>query len=212
MRVLVAITGASGLQYGHRLASVLKGMEGVDCKVVVSSGARKVAEAEGAVLPGADYGENDFSSPYASGSNPPDAVVVIPCSLKTLGEIANGVGNSLITRAAEVALKERKKLILVVRETPYSLITIRNMETVTLAGGVVLPATPGFYGKPKKIDDLIDFIAARVLDQMGIRHKIGKRWKATPLSDPHQGAPVLPQPRKSKLPKQTGSTRSKVLE
>lgn len=177
MRVLVAITGASGLRYGHRLVSLLKGMEGVDCKVVVSSGARKVAEAEGAALPDADYGESDFSSPYASGSNPPDALVVIPCSLKTLGEIANGVGNSLITRAAEVALKERKKLILVVRETPYSLITIRNMETVTLAGGLVLPASPGFYGKPKKIDDLIDFIAARVLDQLGLKHNLGKRWK-----------------------------------
>jgi flavin prenyltransferase len=102
--------------------------------------------------------------------------VVIPCSLKTLGEIANGVGDTLITRAAEVALKERKKLILVVRETPYSLITIRNMETVTLAGGVILPATPGFYGKPKRIDDLIDFIVARVFDQLGVRHALGKRW------------------------------------
>jgi flavin prenyltransferase len=177
MRILIAITGASGLQYGHRLVSVLKGMEGVDCKVVVSAGAKKVAEAEGAQLPKADYAENDFSCPYASGSNAPDAVVVVPCSLKSLGEISNGVGNSLINRAAEVALKERKKLILVVRETPYSLITIRNMETVTLAGGVVLPATPGFYGKPKKIEDIVDFIVARVLDQLGLRHKIGKRWR-----------------------------------
>lgn len=177
MRILVAITGASGLIYGSRLASVLKRMKGVDCKVVISSGAKKVAEAEGSKLPNADYEEFDFSCPYASGSNPPDAMVVIPCSLKSLGEIANGVGNSLITRAAEVALKERKKLILVLRETPYSLITIKNMETVTLAGGVVMPASPGFYGKPKKIDDLIDFMVARVLDQMGITHNIGKRWR-----------------------------------
>ncbi|MDD5337023.1 MAG: UbiX family flavin prenyltransferase [Candidatus ainarchaeum sp.] len=176
MRILVAITGASGLQYGSRLVSVLKGMK-LDCKAVISSGAEKVAEAEGIKLPKADYKEFDFSSPYASGSNPPDALVVIPCSLKTLGEIANGVGSSLITRAAEVVLKERKKLILVVRETPYSLITIKNMETVTLAGAVVLPASPGFYGKPRTIDDMVDFIVARVLDQLGLRHKIGKRWK-----------------------------------
>lgn len=177
MRVLVAITGASGIEYGRRLISVLRGMKGVDCTVVASAGAKAVADAEGIALPKSDYEENDFSCPYASGSNPPDAVVVIPCSLKTLSEISNGVGHSLITRAAEVALKERKKLILVVRETPYSLITIRNMETVTLAGGVILPATPGFYGKPKKVDDLIDFIVARVLDQMGIKHNLVKRWK-----------------------------------
>jgi len=182
MRILVAITGASGLEYGRRLVEVLKKTkngERVDvvyASVVVSTGAREVAKAEKTKLPKADYDEFDFSCPYASGSNPPDAMVVIPCSLKTLGEIANGVGNSLVTRAAEVALKERKKLILVVRETPYSLITIKNMERVTLAGGVVLPASPGFYGKPRKVDDLIDFIVARVLDQLGVKHALGKRW------------------------------------
>lgn len=177
MRILVAITGASGLEYGRRLVAVLRKAKAVDVKVVVSSGAREVAKAEAATLPKADYGEMDFSCPYASGSNPPDAMVVIPCSLKTLGEIANGVGCTLTARAAEVALKERKKLILVVRETPYSLITIRNMERVTLAGGVVLPATPGFYGRPKRIDDLLDFIVARVLDQLGLEHRISKRWE-----------------------------------
>lgn len=172
MRIFVAITGASGLEYGRRIAEVLN-----DAKVVISSGAEKVAEAEGTKLPKADYGEFDFSCPYASGSNPPDAMIVVPCSLKTLGEIANGVGNSLITRAAEVCLKERKRLILVVRETPYSLITIRNMEKVTLAGGVILPATPGFYGKPEKVDDLIDFVVARALDHAGVTHRLSKRWK-----------------------------------
>lgn len=177
MRILVAMTGASGLEYGRRLASILKGMD-VEASVVVSSGAKEVARAEGTELPEADYDEKDFSCPFASGSNPPDAVVVIPCSLKTLGEIANGVGDSLVTRAAEVTLKERKKLILVVRETPYSLITIKNMERVTLAGGLVLPASPGFYGKPGSVDDLIDFIVARVLDQLGLEHKLGKRWRA----------------------------------
>lgn len=176
MRILVAITGASGLEYGRRLVEVLKKTEKTKTSVVVSRGAKEVAKAEKTKLPKNDYGEFDFSCPYASGSNPPDAMVVIPCSLKTLGEIANGVGDSLITRAAEVALKERKKLILVVRETPYSLITIKNMERVTLAGGVVLPASPGFYGKPRKIDDVIDFVVARVLDQLGVKHTLGKRW------------------------------------
>lgn len=177
MRILVAITGASGLEYGIRIASALKKMKGVMASTVISSGAHEVAKEEGSRLPKADYRENDFTCPYASGSNPPDAVIIAPCSLKTLGEIANGVGNTLITRAAEVALKERRKLVLVLRETPYSLITIRNMEAVTLAGAVVLPATPGFYGKPKSVDDMIDFVVARALDHAGVRHGIGKRWK-----------------------------------
>jgi len=176
MRILLAITGASGLEYGRRLHEVLKGMDGVDASLVISAGAGKVAQAEGTALPQADYGEGDFSCPFASGSNPPDAMVLAPCSLKTLGEIANGVGSTLITRAAEVCLKERRKLILVVRETPYSLITIKNMERVALAGGVILPASPGFYGKPEKVSDLIDFVVARVLDQIGLEHKIGRRW------------------------------------
>jgi len=177
MKLLLCITGASGLEYGRRLAEVLGKDRSVQLSIVISEGARKVAKAEGTKLPEADYADDDFSCPYASGSNPPDAVIVAPCSLKTLGEIANGVGSNLINRAAEVALKERKKLVLVVRETPYSLITIRNMEAVTLAGGVVLPATPGFYGKPKSVQDMIDFVVARVLDQIGVKHKLGKRWE-----------------------------------
>jgi 4-hydroxy-3-polyprenylbenzoate decarboxylase len=176
MRVLVAISGASGLEYGRRLVEFLRQSKGIDVSVVVSKGAQKVAEAEGGSLPEADYREDDFSCPYASGSNPPDALIIIPCSLKTLGEIANGVGSNLISRAAEVALKERKKLVLVLRETPYSLITIRNMEKVTLAGGMILPASPGFYGKPQKVEDLIDFIVARVLDQIGLEQSISIRW------------------------------------
>lgn len=177
MRLFLAITGASGLLYGQRLAEILGKTKGVDVGIAVSSGAKKVAKAEDATLPKADYSEFDFNCPYASGSNPPDAMVIAPCSLKTLGEVANGVGNSLITRAAEVCLKERKKLILVIRETPLSLIVIENMRKVTLAGAIVLPACPGFYGKPKKVDDLIDFVVARVLDQIGVRHNLGRRWK-----------------------------------
>ncbi|MEW6036303.1 MAG: UbiX family flavin prenyltransferase [Candidatus Micrarchaeota archaeon] len=177
MRVLLAITGASGLQYAGRMVSVLRGIREAETKVVISSGARKVAAMEGFALPEADYAEDDLSCPFASGSSAADAMVVIPCSMRSLGEIASGSGSGLIPRAAEVALKERKKLILVVRETPYSLIGIRNMETVTLAGAVVLPASPGFYGRPQSVDDLIDFVAARVLDQLGLEHSLGKRWE-----------------------------------
>ncbi|MFA6328454.1 MAG: UbiX family flavin prenyltransferase [Candidatus Micrarchaeia archaeon] len=176
MRILVAITGASGIIYGSRLAEVLRASKH-DVSVVVSSGAKKVAKGEGARLPKADYGEFDFSAPFASGSSAADALIVCPCSLKTLGEIANGVGSSLITRAAEVCLKERKKLVLVVRETPYSLIAIKNMELVTLAGGTVLPASPGFYHRPREISDLVDFIAGKALDAAGIQNKLFKRWR-----------------------------------
>ncbi len=200
MRILVAITGASGIIYGRRLAEELKGGAlrkgasgggkagraadrrgahqggGHEVYVVASEGAKKVAAAEGEKLPESDYDENDFSSPFASGSNAADAMVVCPCSLKTLGEIANGVGSNLVARAAEVMLKERRKLVLVVRETPLSYIAIKNMEKVTLAGGVILPACPGFYHKPRKVLDLVDFVVGKTLDQIGVENKLFKRW------------------------------------
>ncbi|VVB56496.1 Flavin prenyltransferase UbiX [uncultured archaeon] len=176
MRILLCITGASGLVYGTRLAQHLREAK-QDVRIVISSGAKEVAKAEKAVLPAPDFSESDFSCPYASGSNAADAVVVCPCSLKTLGEIAHGVGSSLTTRAAEVALKERKKLVLVVRETPYSLIAIENMKLVTLAGGIILPASPGFYHQPQTIEQLVDFICGKVMDQIGVEHKLFKRWK-----------------------------------
>jgi len=176
MRILVAISGASGIAYGTRLAEVLKrGRHSV--YVVASEGAKMVARAEGARLPQSDFSENDLSAPFASGSHRLDAMVVIPCSLKTLGEIANGSGSGLISRAAEVMLKERRKLVLVVRETPLSYIAIKNMEKATLAGAVVLPACPGFYHKPKKIGDLVDFVVGKTLDQLGVEHHLFKRWK-----------------------------------
>ncbi len=176
MRVLVGITGASGLEYARRLIEVLSDNKGVAITVVASSGVPKVADVEGLDAIKIDYDTFDFNCPYASGSNPPDAVIIVPCSLKTLGEIANGIGDNLITRASEVAFKERKKLILCIRDTPYSLTTIRNMEKVTLSGGIIMPASPGFYGKPASVDDLIDFIVARIMDQIGLDHDLSVRW------------------------------------
>lgn len=177
MRILVAITGASGIIYGSRLVEVLRATR-PNVSVVISLGAKKVANEEGASLPNADYEEDDFSAPFASGSSVTDAMIICPCSLKTLGEIANGVGSSLITRAAEVCLKERKKLVLVVRETPYSLIAIKNMELVTLAGAIVLPASPGFYHHPKTVLDMVDFVVGKTLDAAGVPNKLFKRWKS----------------------------------
>lgn len=176
MRILLAITGASGLQYGIRLHEVLKSL-GHTVWLVNSDGAEIVAKAEGVKLPKADFDEKDFAAPPASGSHPIDGMIIAPCSLKTLGEVANGVGSNLVSRSAEVMLKERRKLVLVVRETPLSYIAIKNMETVTLAGGVILPACPGFYSKPKSVGDLVDFICGKTLDQFGIEHKLYKRWK-----------------------------------
>ncbi|MBN2478368.1 UbiX family flavin prenyltransferase [Candidatus Micrarchaeota archaeon] len=175
MRFLLAITGASGIIYGKRTYEVLKQLKH-DVDVVASEGAKKVAEAEDTVLPDSDYEEKDISAPFASGSHKCDGMIVSPCSVKTLGEIANGVGNTLITRSAEVMLKERRKLVLVLRETPYSYITIKNMETLTLAGGIILPASPGFYYKPKSIDGMVDFIVGKTLDQFDIEHNLFRRW------------------------------------
>ncbi len=176
MRILVAITGASGIGYGTRLVKSLKKTK-QETYTVISKGAFLVAKEEKATLPKPDFEENNLAAPFASGSHKFDAMVICPCSLKTLGEIANGVGNTLISRAAEVALKERRKLVLVVRETPFSLIAIENMRLVTLAGGVIMPACPGFYHKPKKVEDLMDFVVGKVLDQLEIQHKLFKRWK-----------------------------------
>jgi 4-hydroxy-3-polyprenylbenzoate decarboxylase len=175
MDILVSITGASGVIYGKRAAEVLKSSK-AGFRLVVSDCGRKVAKYEGVRLPKADYEDSDISAPPASGTSAPDALIIIPCSLKTLGKIANGIGDTLTTRAAEVALKERKRLVLVVRETPLSLIAIENMRKVTLAGGIILPACPGFYHKPRKIGDLVDHVVAKALNAAGIRHNLRIEW------------------------------------
>ncbi len=174
MRFLVAVSGASGIIYAERLVEELK--KSHDVSVVVSRGAKTVAKCENARLPRSDYQEDDLSAPFASGSHEFDGMVIIPCSVKTLGEVANGIGDTLITRAAEVCLKERRKLILVVRETPLSLIAIENMRRVALAGGTILPACPGFYSRNQSADDLVDFVVGRVLDHLGVKHRLYRRW------------------------------------
>ncbi|MBX3460123.1 MAG: UbiX family flavin prenyltransferase [Planctomycetes bacterium] len=193
-RVVVAITGASGIQYAQRLLGVL-GSSGVETHVVFSEAAFDVWRAELDVPCNPDKpdlrafaGDGDFrlyrnsqvGAPVASGSFRHRGMVVCPCTMSTLGAIASGTGDKLIGRAAEVTLKERRKLLLVTRETPLSLIALRNMVTVTEAGGTIIDANPGFYTRPATVQDMIDFVVARVLDQLAIDHKLGKRWGEKP--------------------------------
>jgi 4-hydroxy-3-polyprenylbenzoate decarboxylase len=178
-KLVVAVTGASGTIYARRFFQHLP-YDDWEVHVIVTQTARIVAEQEGGLnLPPHvhEWDEKDFTAPMASGSNPFEAMVVIPCSTGTLGRIASGAADNLVTRAAEVCLKERRKLILVHRETPLSLIQIKNMETLTLAGAIVLPANPSFYGNPQTIEELADTVVARVYDHAGIRAEVSKRWK-----------------------------------
>lgn len=181
MRVVVGLTGASGAIYGLRLLESLQ-QAGVEVVIIVSKTGLDILrmetgmEKEGLSAYGRLLDNGDFMAPTASGSYPFDAMVVAPCSMKTLACIANGVASSLIVRTADVALKERRKLVLVTRETPLSLIDIKNMERVTLSGGVVLPACPGFYHSPKTVGDLVDHIVGKALDQIGVGHSLFGRW------------------------------------
>lgn len=190
MNVLLCITGASGVGYGMRLAQVLKESSdhmNIHLNIVVSKAAEVVFEDEYAggweaakkllVGLGKVYDNNFIAAPIASGSRAPDVVVVCPCSMKTLSALANGYSNDLITRATDVALKEGKKVILVPRETPLTIIHVRNMLKVIEAGAILLPASPAFYHSPKQVDDMVNFIVGKVLDIMGISHNLYKRWK-----------------------------------
>jgi 4-hydroxy-3-polyprenylbenzoate decarboxylase len=175
--VVVGVTGASGAIYARRLLEVL--CKDATVHVIVTDVAEKIAEHEGVSLAGfkAEYHANDklFAS-IASGSHKYDGMVVIPCSSKTLAAIANGYADNLITRTADVCLKEHRKCILVTREMPLSKIHLKNMLAAEEAGATIMPASPGFYHKPKKIEDLVDMVVARVLDHLEIEHNLVKRW------------------------------------
>jgi flavin prenyltransferase len=194
--ITVALTGASGMPYGLRLVeSLIRAKARV--YLLYSQAAHVVAKQElGIVLPprAADaermfseryaarrgqlrvFGRADWFAPVASGSNPPEAMVICPCTMGTLAAVAAGLSDNLIERAADVALKEGRKLILVPRETPFSSLHLENMLRLARAGAVILPANPGFYHKPKRVEDLVDFVVARVLDHLGVKHDLMQRW------------------------------------
>jgi flavin prenyltransferase len=174
-KILVTATGASGSVYFKVLLDKLLLIKDQwdELAVVMSDNARFVWETElendsYKQYPFRFYDKNDFSAPFASGSGQYDTMIIVPCSMGTLGRIAGGISNDLITRAADVVLKERRKLICVVRDTPYNLIHIRNMETITLAGGIICPATPSFYSKPKTIEEVAATVVDRVIDLAGL--------------------------------------------
>lgn len=183
MKILLSIGGASGSIYGVRLLEELKKKD-VKVHLIISNGAQKIINHETTfefeeLKNIADfYYENDnlFAGP-ASGSFSIDGMIVSPCSMKTLSAIANGYGDTLTSRAASCCLKENRKLILVIRETPIDQIGIKNMLSASKSGSIILPAMPGFYHNPKKIDDLIDFIVGKILDQFKINHSLYKKWK-----------------------------------
>ncbi len=190
--LLIAVTGASGTIYAERLLRAAAAQDFRLALVITPEGARVAAqergwavdfdslqvnglprEAEGKVM---HFHPEDLSARYASGSSVPDAMVVIPCSMGAAGRIAAGLGNDLVSRAAEVCLKERRPLVLVTRESPLSIIDLRNLTTLAEAGAVIMPAAPPFYEKPKSLEDLADYFVARILDQVGIHIEHPGRW------------------------------------
>lgn len=195
--VCLALTGASGMPYGLRLLECLLGA-GCRVQLLYSQAAQIVArqemdfelpsrpaDARAALIsryPTVDrenlqvFGREEWFAPVASGSNPPDAMIVCPCSMGTLAAIAQGLSDNLIERAADVVLKEGRKLVLVPRETPFSAIHLENMLRLVRAGAVILPPSPGFYQHPQSVQDIVDFVVARVLDQVGVSHSLMQRW------------------------------------
>jgi 4-hydroxy-3-polyprenylbenzoate decarboxylase len=180
VKILVAITGATGALYAQRLLDNLDPREH-EIHVVLSNYAQQVIAVElpgGLKLPAGVQTHNlkSMNAPFASGSNPPDAMIVIPCTMGTMGRIAHGYSEDVLLRAADVTLKEKRKLILVPRETPFSLIHIKNMELLILAGATIMPANPSFYTGADTAQKIVDTVVARVLDHIGVPNKLAPRW------------------------------------
>lgn len=181
-KIAIAITGASGSIYARLLLQKLAQLRPqiAELSVVMTDNAKDVWRTElgdegYTQIEARIFGKMDFRAPFASGSAQYDALVIVPCSMGTLGRIAGGISNDLITRGADVMLKERKKLVCVVRDTPYNLVHIRNMETVTLAGGIICPASPSFYSRPQTIEALAATVVDRVIDLVGLQNE-SFRW------------------------------------
>jgi flavin prenyltransferase len=183
-KIVLGITGASGAIYAKRFLDLCQSR--CELQIVVSDTAPIVFKEELDLdlesylkdLSGVLVHENhDFLSPVASGSNPFDAFIVLPCSMKTLGQVRHGVGSTLLTRIADICLKERRKLIMVPREAPYSVVHLENMLRISELGGIITPASPGFYHRPEKIMDLVDFVVERVAGLAGIQLGLVKPWK-----------------------------------
>jgi polyprenyl P-hydroxybenzoate/phenylacrylic acid decarboxylase-like protein len=191
-RLIVGISGSSAPQLGLAVLQALHDVPGVETHLVVSRGAARSiaaemgdgAEREFAALADVTYEPDNLAAAIASGSFRTAGMVVVPCSMRTLAAVATGNTSDLLTRAADVCLKERRRLVLVARETPLNLIHIRNMETVTLAGGMIMPPVPAFYHRPATIEDLLRHTAGKVLDQFGIEHSLFRRWEGLPAESP----------------------------
>ncbi|HTO72604.1 MAG TPA: UbiX family flavin prenyltransferase [Gemmatimonadales bacterium] len=184
MRLVVGMSGASGAIYGIRLLEVVRELPAVEVELVISPTAKQTIALETDWRPDevealADvvHRHGDLAASIASGSYPVDAMIVVPCSVRSAAAIAHSLDDNLLVRAADVTLKERRRLVVVPRETPLSLIHLRNLTQLTEAGGIVLPAAPGFYHKPERIDQLVDFIVQRVVDQFGLEIEVAPRWQ-----------------------------------
>ena len=182
-KIVVGITGASGAPYARRLLGALRERDDVELALCVSQTAADVWALEcGGDLREAvgipAWGVRDYHAPFASGSAGWHAMVVVPCSMGTVARIAHGISDTLLTRAADVMLKEHRPLIVVPRETPLSVVHLDNLATLARAGALVLPAMPSFYGKPVTLDDALDTVVARILDHLGLEHSLAHRWGA----------------------------------
>jgi polyprenyl P-hydroxybenzoate/phenylacrylic acid decarboxylase-like protein len=183
-RIVVGITGGSGAIYGVKLLEVLQQQKGIETHLIISPAAAVTIRAETEFstryvekLASKVYRFGDIAAPVASGSFRFDSMVIVPCSMHTLGAIASGVADNLLVRAAEVAMKEKHRLILVPRETPLTLIHLRNMVRASEAGAIILPAMPAFYERPKSIDEIIDHLVGKILDLLEIENDLFRRWE-----------------------------------